>query len=47
MEVCEMGKTKKDPSRIGLGSSHVQGQGTTTTETGVEKSSSRKKQKRD
>ncbi|WP_088042356.1 YuzL family protein [Bacillus sp. EAC] len=42
-----MGKTKKDPSRVGLGSSHVQGQGTTTNESGIEMPSSRKKQKRD
>jgi hypothetical protein len=47
MEVFNMGKTKKDPSRVGLGSPNVQGQGTTTSETGVEMSSSRKKQKRD
>lgn len=40
-------KTKKDPSRVGLGSSQVQGQGTTTEETGAfAVSSSHKKQKR-
>ncbi|PGS47320.1 YuzL family protein [Bacillus sp. AFS041924] len=42
-----MGKTKKDPSRAGLGSPNVQGQGTTTSETGTHMSSTRKKQKRD
>lgn len=42
-----MGKRKKDPSTIGLNSSQVEGQGTTTTETGMkEASSSRNKQKR-
>ncbi|WP_374722982.1 YuzL family protein [Peribacillus tepidiphilus] len=41
-----MSKIKKDPSTIGLGSSQVEGQGTTTSETGISKSSSRKKQKR-
>jgi hypothetical protein len=42
-----MGKRKKDPSTIGLASSQVEGQGTTTTETGTrEESSSRRKQKR-
>lgn len=40
-------KTKKDPSRVGLGSSQVEGQGTTTEETGsFAVSSSHKKQKR-
>jgi len=40
-------KTKKDPSRSELGSSHVKGQGTTNIETGtIEASSTRKKQKR-
>lgn len=40
-------KVKQDPSRVGLGSSQVEGQGTTTRETGsVEVSSSNKKQKR-
>jgi hypothetical protein len=42
-----MGKRKKDPSTIGLNSPQVEGQGTTSTETGSrEASSSRKKQKR-
>jgi hypothetical protein len=40
-----MGKRKKDPSRAQLGSSHVEGQGTTNTETGTAASSSRHKQK--
>ncbi len=41
-----MGKRKKDPSTIGLNSAQVEGQGTTTTETGSQmKSSTRKKQK--
>ncbi|MEH7419538.1 YuzL family protein [Neobacillus drentensis] len=40
-------KGKADPSTIGLNSSQVEGQGTTTTETGsMEVPSSRKKQKR-
>ncbi|MBO9129115.1 YuzL family protein [Bacillus sp. 165] len=39
-------KVKKDPSRAKLGSSQVEGQGTTNTETGsVEAPSSRHKQK--
>ncbi|ESU30112.1 hypothetical protein G3A_23725 [Bacillus sp. 17376] len=38
---------KKDPSTIGLNSSQVEGQGTTTSETGSRtSSSSRKKQKK-
>ncbi|MDP4084933.1 MAG: YuzL family protein [Bacillota bacterium] len=42
-----MAKRKKDPSTIGLASSQVEGQGTTTTETGNRaSSSSRKKQKK-
>lgn len=42
-----MVKRKKDPSKAELGSSQVEGQGTTTVETGSkEMSSSRKKQKR-
>jgi YuzL-like protein len=42
-----MGKRKSDPSRTGLSSAHVEGQGTTTEETGMrEVSSARKKQKR-
>jgi hypothetical protein len=42
-----MGKRKKDPSTIGLPSSQVEGQGTTTTETGNKSmSASRKKQKK-
>jgi hypothetical protein len=40
-------KPKADPSTIGLNSPQVEGQGTTTTETGsFEVSSARKKQKR-
>lgn len=40
-------KTKKDPSRVGLGSPQVEGQGTTTEEAGSHQvSSSHKKQKR-
>jgi hypothetical protein len=43
----KMGKRKKDPSTIGLASHQVEGQGTTTTETGnVTMPSSRKKQKK-
>jgi len=39
-------KHRKDPSKAGLGSSQVEGQGTTSTETGrMEKDSTRKKQK--
>jgi hypothetical protein len=42
-----MGKRKKDPSTIGLASPQVEGQGTTTNETGTRtESSSRRKQKR-
>jgi hypothetical protein len=42
-----MGKRKADPSTIGLSSPQVEGQGTTTSETGSRTSSStRKKQKR-
>ena len=42
-----MSKRKKDPSKVGLSSAHVEGQGTTTSETGeFQASSSRKKQKR-
>lgn len=38
---------KKDPSKIGLNSSQVEGQGTTTSETGsLQANSSRKKQKK-
>jgi hypothetical protein len=41
-----MPKRKIDPSRAGLGSSEVEGQGTTQTETGsFEKNSSRKSKK--
>ncbi|WP_082741695.1 MULTISPECIES: YuzL family protein [Anoxybacillaceae] len=41
-----MSKRKKDPSKTGLSSSHIQGQGTTTTETGAHKlDSARKKTK--
>ena len=40
-------KRKKDPSTIGLNSAQVEGQGTTTSETGSQTASSaRKKQKR-
>ncbi|MFB6467123.1 YuzL family protein [Cytobacillus sp. Hz8] len=42
-----MSKRKKDPSTIGLGSSQVEGQGTTNMEIdGVSKSSARKKTKK-
>lgn len=42
-----MGRRKKDPSTIGLASGQVEGQGTTSTETGSRSfSSSRKKQKK-
>lgn len=42
-----MSKRKKDPSTIGLNSPQVEGQGTTTTETGSRQApSSRRKQKR-
>jgi hypothetical protein len=42
-----MAKVKKDPSTIGLSSPQVEGQGTTTTETGARTASStRRKQKR-
>lgn len=41
-----MGKRKKDPSTLGLSSPQVEGQGTSTTETGDRSvSSARKKQK--
>ncbi|WP_110927886.1 YuzL family protein [Bacillus massiliglaciei] len=41
------GKIKKDPSTIGLGSSQIEGQGTTNKETGSHTASSaRKKQKK-
>ncbi|MDQ0217791.1 YuzL family protein [Peribacillus cavernae] len=41
-------RRKKDPTTIGLGSSQVEGQGTTNQETGTMKvSSTKKKQKRD
>jgi len=41
-----MGRRKADPSTIGLSSPQVEGQGTTTTETGSKMSSStNKKQK--
>lgn len=43
----KMGKRKADPSTIGLSSTQVEGQGTTTKETGNQSAaSSRKKQKR-
>lgn len=42
-----MSKRKKDPSTVGLSSNNVEGQGTTTEETGrMKASSTRKKQKR-
>jgi hypothetical protein len=44
---ADMSKRKKDPSKVGLSSSQVKGQGTTTNETGsFEAPSSRHKQKR-
>jgi hypothetical protein len=47
VEVWKMSKRKKDPSKAGLGSSQVEGQGTTEHETGaISAPSSRKKQKR-
>lgn len=43
-----MSKRKKDPSTIGLNSAQVEGQGTTTSETGSRTAaSSRRKQKKD
>jgi hypothetical protein len=42
----KMPKHRKDPSKTGLSSPEVQGQGTTTTETGTyEQDSARKKTK--
>ena len=42
-----MGKRKSDPSKTGLSSANVEGQGTTVSETGMQEvPSSRKKQKR-
>ncbi|MEH7236481.1 YuzL family protein [Bacillus sp. JJ1562] len=42
-----MGKRKKDPTTIGLGSADVEGQGTTNRETGQkEMDSSRRKKKK-
>jgi hypothetical protein len=42
-----MGKRKSDPSKTGLSSANVEGQGTTVSETGSrEVSSARKKTKR-
>lgn len=41
-----MAKHKKDPSKIGLSSPEVQGQGTTMTETGSEKKDSARKKPR-
>ncbi|MED4400623.1 YuzL family protein [Metabacillus fastidiosus] len=42
-----MAKKKKDPSKAGLSSPNVEGQGTTTHETGSEqRDSARKKSKR-
>ncbi len=47
LEVNTVSNRKADPSTIGLGSTDVQGQGTTMKETGNKKAdSSRKKQKR-
>ncbi|WP_285849315.1 YuzL family protein [Niallia taxi] len=47
MEVKTVSNRKADPSTIGLGSTEVQGQGTTMKETGNRKSdSSNKKQKK-
>jgi hypothetical protein len=47
MGVRHMPKRKKDPSKGALNSPNVEGQGTTTTETGsVARDSSRKKTKR-
>jgi hypothetical protein len=47
MGVKHMPKRKKDPSKGALNSPNVEGQGTTTTETGsVTRDSSRKKTKR-
>ncbi|MCP8969173.1 YuzL family protein [Ectobacillus ponti] len=40
-----MPKKKKDSSKSALNSPHVEGQGTTTTESGREASSARHKQK--
>ncbi|MBD1381607.1 YuzL family protein [Metabacillus arenae] len=41
-----MSKRKKDPSTASLGSPDVQGQGTTSQETGISRSSARKKKKK-
>ncbi|MGI8367837.1 YuzL family protein [Priestia megaterium] len=41
-----MSKIKKDRSKSELGSPNVEGQGTTTSEQGVQSSSANKKQKR-
>jgi len=41
-----MSKRKKDPSKAGLSSPNVEGQGTTVSEEGKAMSSSRKKSKR-
>ncbi|TYR80891.1 YuzL family protein [Priestia megaterium] len=41
-----MSEIKKDHSKSELAAPNIQGQGTTTSETGIKKSSSRMKQKR-
>ncbi|WP_100332431.1 YuzL family protein [Bacillus xiapuensis] len=41
-----MGKRKQDPSKAGLGSPDVQGQGTTAAETGESAAPSSRKKKR-
>ncbi|UFU00145.1 YuzL family protein [Radiobacillus kanasensis] len=41
-----MKERKANPSKVGLGSSQTEGQGTTVRETGRKADSSRKKQKR-
>jgi hypothetical protein len=46
LEVSDMSKIKKDRSKSELGSPNVEGQGTTTSEQGVQSSSANKKQKR-
>jgi len=47
VEVSKLSKRKADPSTIGLNSSQVEGQGTTSRENNsVKADSSRKKQKR-
>ncbi|GAA0335287.1 hypothetical protein GCM10008967_27690 [Bacillus carboniphilus] len=41
-----MKRAKKDPSKIGMSSPNVEGQGTTTSETGSKKMDSARKQQR-